>query len=95
MIRIDKDYFINVDANNYIPSVDLHRKKKDKKGNLVDDYIVIGYFNTLSEAVKGCLEYQAKKYLSENDMSLESAVRALHGISVRFESILEEAMKGL
>lgn len=90
MIRIDEDFVINVDANNYMPCVDLHKVSTDKNGNTTDRYYTIGYYSTLDKAVKGIIDYKVRKHLSSNEVSLKQAVNTIQQVYAEYESFLKE-----
>lgn len=89
MIRVDKDFVIQVDVNNYVACVDLHRIKVDKKGKESNDYLTIGFYSTLENALQGILEYKMKKLLSENEVTLEQAIRDLKGVRDEFKELVK------
>lgn len=89
MIRIDNDYVINVDANNYMPCVDLHKTTTDKKGNVTNRYFNIAYCSTLENALEAILNYKMQKYLAEYDVTLEQAINAIHSIKDEFRKTIE------
>lgn len=89
MIRIDNDYVIDIDANNYIPCVDLHKKVNNGKGKMIDGYMTIGFYNSLEGALQGLLDYKVKKSLSDGEKSLETAVGTLRGIYKEFEELVK------
>lgn len=93
MIRIDKDYIINVDSENYIACVDLHKEYTDKKGNVKKRYDTIGYYSSLYKALEGIREYKARKCLGEGEKSLQTALNSLKTIDKEFAKAFKEVIR--
>lgn len=91
MIRIDEDYIIKVDENNYTACRDLHKTRVDKSGNESMSVDVIGYYSNLKQACKGILEYKVRKSLMDNEHTLETAILTLNSIYLEFSTILIKA----
>lgn len=84
MIKINDDYFVDVDAFNYTAKTDTH--KVDKKGQRI--IYTIGYYSDLRNAVKGILEYDAKQKFKGVDLTLYEAVKELDKNNKQLEKIL-------
>jgi len=84
MIRVNDNYVIEVDPYNYTPKENLHRT--DKNGDPL--FKTIGYYNNLRSAVKGVLDYDIKKSLSDGDKSLYEAVRVLNEAYSRLDKLI-------
>ena len=95
MIRIDEDYIIKVDENNYTACRDLHKTKVDKAGNESMSVDVIGYYSNLKQAVKGIWEYKVRKSLMEEEHTLETAISVLQQAYKEFETVLVKATGGM
>lgn len=89
MIRIDDDYVILVDDNNYTPCVDLHKVQIDKNGSEINRYIYIGYCSTLEKALELLVEYKVRKSLSDNEVSLLQAISILREEHKKFKEYVE------
>ena len=93
MIRVDKDYVIDVDTLNYTAKIDLHKTTIDKSGKERPTYNIIGYYGTLRSAVKGILEYEVRSKLSKGEKSLNEAIKALDKANNKLETILNSIPK--
>lgn len=93
MIRVNEDWIINVDALNYMPCKDLHRTKavKQKDGGFVDvdDYSnPIGYYSTLSSALKGIMQYEFRKAVEDVDIDIKDALKIIEEQNAHMELFL-------
>ena len=52
MIKVDENYYIDVDDNCYTVKIDMH--KQDKKGSQI--YTTEGYYGNLEGALKGVIK---------------------------------------
>lgn len=95
MIRIDEDYIIKVDENNYTACRDLHRTRVDKAGNESMGVDIIGYYSNLKQACKGILEYKVRKSFMAEEHTLETAISTLNSIYKEFDTILVKATGGV
>ena len=84
MIRVDNDYYIDVDEQCYTVKIDTH--KTDKKGNEV--YVIVGYYKNLQNAIKGVIDYQNKKKLKSENYDLKEALKMVLDNNTRFEKLL-------
>ena len=84
MIRVDNDYYIDVDEQCYTVKIDTH--KTDKKGNEV--YVIVGYYMNLQNAIKGVIDYQNKKKLKSENYDLKEALKIVLDNNTRFEKLL-------
>lgn len=84
MIRVDNDYYIDVDEQCYTVKIDTH--KTDKKGNEV--YVIVGYYKNLQNAIKGVIDYQNKKKLKSENYDLKEALKIVLDNNTRFEKLL-------
>lgn len=73
MIRINGDYFIEVDTYNYTPYRDTH--KADKKGKPI--YKLVGYYPSLDQALAGIVKNMNARDFEENTYSLQEAVEII------------------
>ena len=65
MIRVNDNWVIDVDDHNYTLKKDLHKKKKDRDGKIVDAYRVVGYFSTTARALDRLGEEILRDHLRE------------------------------
>ena len=63
----------------------------DKNGEPV--YKFVGYYGSVSGAIKGCYNDLARKMIQSNTYSLDQAVQALEKIELRFEEIMPDVFK--
>lgn len=71
MIRINEDYVILVDKDNYTLAKDRH--KTGKNGN----YKTLGFYMSLVSALEAFAEYSDRNVLSNGCMSLTEACTAI------------------
>jgi hypothetical protein len=98
MVRINDDYVIEIDAFNYTAKRDLHRttKKTDiATGEVteVPSYSTIGYYNGLTEAIKGVIKDMNRRELSKKTYSLEEAVKIVLENNKRVSELLQKALE--
>lgn len=84
MVRINKDYIVDVDTYEYTAKQDLH--KEDKEGNPI--YKTVGHYGTLKNAILGIFKHKGQKVLSEGEYSLNEAVDALSAIKTELVNAL-------
>lgn len=89
MIRVDNDYYIDVDEQCYTVKIDTH--KTDKKGNEV--YVIVGYYKNLQNAIKGVIDYQNKKKLKSENYDLKEALKIVLDNNTRFEKLLKSVVE--
>ena len=95
MIRVNKDWIINVDQYSYQPMRDLHRTRKylrkDGTETEVPDYRGdYGYYTSLKDAVKAIARIEYKNAVSKQETALSEAIRLIDETVNRFEKLLEE-----
>ena len=83
MIELTDGYFITADERNYILA---RRKEKPTKSKA---YSVIGYYNTLSGAGKGCSTRLLRKAIQDNDYTFLEALTALCEVEQRIEIMID------
>ena len=75
MIRINDDYVITTDENNFVLCKDMKRTRKED-GKPV--YKSLGYYGTLSHALEGLAQRSCKEKISQDDeISLKEAIEAV------------------
>ena len=85
MIKIDEIYYITADANNYILV-----EKKIKQEDNTDYFTNLGYYTSISGALKGLLKIKMRKYVSkETEITLKNAINEFERIEKEIISIKE------
>lgn len=82
MIQLIDDYVINISGNQYVLAIDEH--KFDKQGKAV--HTAIGYYTTITAAIKAAAQDCYKRRLENSIYSLEEAVEIIKSTNARFES---------
>lgn len=94
MIRIDYDYFIDVDGRNYIVCKDHHRTEVRKMpGGKEAEFRIfdtIAYYGTLTGAITGLARYLAMQKLSEREYSLTEAIEEIRKINKYLSDMIEK-----
>lgn len=91
MIKLINDYVVRVDTMSYTLMVDTH--KKDKKGN--DLYKTVGYYSTLSSAIKGCIKDINRSKLAVDTITLEEAVKVIMESNESVTDLLNKCLGGV
>lgn len=100
MIELGNDWYIEVDElGNYMPKKDLHRidtiKKKDGTTEQRKAFSApVGYYTSLSNAIRGLVKARVKDALKGKEMGLSDAVKTIDEITGEFETMLDRALKG-
>lgn len=89
MIKINDDYYIDVDRFGYTVKIDKH--KTDKKGNGI--FETVGYFSTIESAIKGVIDSMNVKQLSDGVYSLKQALEIIKANNKQFTELLERVVK--
>lgn len=92
MIRINDDYVIDVDENNYTLKKDLH-KKVSKDDRMVDLYNVKGYYSSLESALNGAKQLFIAQYCAEGEKTLDEALKGIREINQEFVDTFIKAIK--
>ena len=90
MIRLNNDYFIDVDDMNYTLKRDTHKTYTDKNGKEINSVEVISYFSSLNNAIIGARNYFIGKSLQDGEYSLKEAVNRVEEVNKHFEDMLKE-----
>lgn len=88
MIKVDENYYIDVDDNCYSVKIDMH--KQDKKGAQI--YTTEGYYGSLEGALKGVIKSMNKRKFSSSDFELKEALKIVQQNNNRFEELLREVL---
>lgn len=95
MIKIDDDFFIEVDNLCYTAKEDKHKTTKTKNGEEIPVYNIIGYYGTLSKAIIGVRDYILKNHFGENTCSLDEAIAYIEKVDETFQNYIKEKTKKL
>ena len=91
MIRINDDYFVEVDAHNYTLKRKATGTNKDGKPITTDK--IVGYYNDLRNCIYGASEDCKRNEFSKSDYSLDEALNKIQEINDSFTEILKQAVK--
>lgn len=99
MIRINKDWVVDVDEYNYTLKRDLHkktpRKNPDGTSTMVDSYKTYGYFSSLSNAINALLNTMVTTRLSDGEIDLKEAVKRIEECVKEWREITKEITRGV
>lgn len=98
MIRVDNDYFIEIDQYEYTVKRDTHKVavKKDKitgEETRTPLYHTVGHFGGLTGALKGVLKDMNAKELAEGVHTLEESVAIVMANNKKLSDLLERALE--
>ena len=91
MIKIDDTYFIEVDSLCY--TAKRKQPGKNKKGDDIMTEVTIGYYGSVSAALRAAMDDITKRKLSDGDYTLEDAVKAINETYSMFEKILKDSVR--
>lgn len=91
MIRVNKDWIVDVDPLNYTPMRDMHRMRKAKHGDGMEpDYKGgYGYYTSLKGAIRAIAQAEYRNALAGRETALDEAIKMMDETVTRFEKILE------
>lgn len=91
MIELINGYFVQCDTYGYL----LKRRGKgvNKQGEEIETVITIGYFNTLTGAMKGAISDDIHDTLSKDNYDLISAICTIDGLYDKYSELLIQATK--
>lgn len=92
MIRINDDYFVIVEDNNYALCIDYHTTKKSKDGSTTPSFKKIGFYNGLDGAIKRCAEETSRERLKDVDVTLTEACEIIRNCYKEFGDILKSSI---
>lgn len=90
MIRINKDYVIDVSSDSYTLMEDKHTLDKHNK----KVFKTLGYYTTLYGAFKGALDYEVKDSLSKGEYTLQEAITCVSALSDEFIGAFKKLTEG-
>lgn len=95
MIRVTDDYIIQVDPYNYTVCLNKPKKAIDKEtGKESITYPAVGYCGSLENALLLIRGRLIRDELENGEYSLLEAVETVRRITVDFQQIMADAMKG-
>ena len=72
MIKINEEYFINADSQNYILQKKTKVKDPESKNFGQEIYLNLGYYSTLDSCINGIIKNETRNFISKNNIkSLE------------------------
>ena len=89
MIKLINDYIIDVSDYGYTVKIDLHKQSKQGKQE-IDLYTVIGYYSSLTNAIKAACESMCKKELSKGTYTLTNAIDVIKRNTEVFSKLLRD-----
>lgn len=98
MIRINKDWLVDVDEYNYTLKRDLHsktKKKNPKTGEIeeVDSYRSMGYYSNLASALNRLCEEMRVSELKDKDITLKEAIKIIEDCTKEWREITKEILE--
>lgn len=98
MIRVNKDYVIEIDSFNYTAKRDLHRKgvRKDRLYGTeveVDQFTTVGYYGDLTGAIKGIIRDMNNRRLTDGEHTLEEALSIILENNKKVSDLLEKVLE--
>lgn len=92
MIKVDDDYFIDVDPLNYIAYVieDSYDKKSE---SIVRRQKLIGYYPNAFKALEAIRNYKIRKCIWSGDKTIEEAICEVRRLDMEFLERLKEVTK--
>ena len=88
MIRVNDDYYIRVDSDNYTACRDKH--KTDKKGNAL--YNVVGYYSNLEGALRGIIKDMNARAFESGTHTLQEALEVIKSSNEVFTRMIREVL---
>ena len=89
MITLVNDYVIDVSDYGYTVKIDLHKKSIQGKQE-INLYTVIGYYSSLTNAIKAACESMCKKELSKGTYTLTDAIDMIKKNTEVFSKLLRD-----
>lgn len=97
MVRLNREYIVEVEPHNYTLKRDMNKKisKVTKLGDEVEEdvYNVLGYYGNLQQAIKGAIADMNIRKLSRGEHTLEEAIAIIAKNNEKFDRILKKATK--
>lgn len=83
MINVNEKYRIITDENNYVSQY-----KRDSKDPSKNAWRLVGYYGDLAGAIKGIVDYEARRRLGADVFSLREALDEVNAIKAEIEEML-------
>lgn len=98
MVRVDKDYIIEIDSLNYTVKRDLHRTtfaldRKTGKEEEISLFHTVGHFSDFTSAIKGVIHDKNSLALKKGVHTLEEAVAIVIENNKHISELLEKALE--
>lgn len=98
MIRLNKEYVVDVDSYGYTLRRDFNKKivKLDKStGEEVeaDQYGTVGYYRDLKGCIRGAIYDMNTRKLSKGTYELQEAIEIINKNAEKFEKVLKKAIR--
>lgn len=100
MVKINDNYIVDVDENNYTLKRLTGRKttrtdKRTGKTETTDGYIIVGYYGDLAGSIKGAIEDMNRQTLREGVHELTEALSIVLDNNRKFDGLLEKCLRDL
>lgn len=90
MIRVTDDYVITMDERQYIVCRDMHKQRKKKDSEEMEQvYRPLGYFGTLEGSFDFILDSITREQLGEKEYTIEEALMLLRQVKAFIHSKME------
>ena len=98
MVRLNKEYIVEVDSYSYTLKRDSNKKiiKVDKNTGAEteeDQYGVVGYYGDLKGSIRGAIKDMNDRKLAKGTHELLEAIEIINKNNEKFERILKKAIK--
>ena len=98
MVKVNDDYFIEIDSLNYTVKRDEHKtravKVEDNDVKVAPVFTTVGYYGDLATSISGIIKDMTRRQLGEGTHELHEAVNMVMNNNRHFEALLEKALKG-
>lgn len=98
MVKVNDDYFIEIDSLNYTVKRDEHKTRKvmDKVTGETSEIglcTIVGYYGDLATSIRGVIKDMNRRQLGNGTHELREAVNMVMNNNRHFEALLEKALK--
>lgn len=93
MIRVNNDWVILVNENEFQVAKDMHKEKIDKKGVVRPIYSVIGYYSSMESAIRGLIKESTRNRLMNDTYTLKEALDIYREENNSIKTLLKEVLK--
>ena len=97
MVRLPFGYGVEADDKCYILGKIGTRKAKDKDGNVREEECLTStcFPSSLADCIREVYRREQKKFVSENDLTLQEAIEGFDRIDKEFREYLESKVKDI